>query len=70
MDSITLKMFVDKVTKFCFSFPNLPPLRKRGFFAQDLENSKEKECRKNHTGHRNLTSGIFTVYCQHGKVST
>ncbi|XP_066915621.1 uncharacterized protein [Clytia hemisphaerica] len=48
------------------SFPNLPKLRKRGFFEMDFDKTKQKDCRKNHTGHRNLTSGIFTLYCQHG----
>eukprot|EP00111_Clytia_hemisphaerica_P009034 TCONS_00026469-protein len=48
------------------SFPNLPPLRKRGYYAQDKVTKKEKECRKNYRGHPNLTSGIFTIYCPHG----
>ncbi|XP_066928489.1 uncharacterized protein [Clytia hemisphaerica] len=48
------------------SFPNLPTVRKRGNFAQDKVKTKTVECRKNHRGHPNLTSGIFTVYCIHG----
>uniref|UniRef100_A0A7M5XNQ1 Uncharacterized protein n=1 Tax=Clytia hemisphaerica TaxID=252671 RepID=A0A7M5XNQ1_9CNID len=48
------------------SFPNLPPLRKRGCYVQDKVVKKEKDCRKNYRGHPNLTSGIFTIYCPHG----
>ncbi|XP_066913987.1 uncharacterized protein [Clytia hemisphaerica] len=49
------------------SFPNLPIKRKRGTYHQDTKSKKKKkECRKNYSGHPNLTSGIFTLYCQHG----
>ncbi|XP_066929541.1 uncharacterized protein [Clytia hemisphaerica] len=57
----------DNLINHIGSFPNLPILRKRGVYQQDKQSKKKKkECRKNYSGHPNLTSGIFTLYCQHG----
>ena len=47
-------------------FPSLPVIRKRGRYAMDKVKD-EKLCTKNYTSHKNLTAGIFTLYCIHGK---
>ena len=55
---------------YIFSFPNLPPIRKRGRFVQDKNSLKVAECRKQYKGHPRLRPGIFTIYCLHGKNGT
>lgn len=51
-------------------FPSLPKVRNRGSYTADVSKSLKitKSCKKTYTGHPTLLPGIFTVYCQHGKL--
>ena len=47
-------------------FPHLPVLRKRKHYVSDQ--SRSSTCSKKSSRHPTLLPGIFTLYCQHGKV--
>ncbi len=51
-------------------FPSWRKLCTRGNYAMDKRKSDTRdECSKAYRGHPNLLPGIFTVYCQHGRLA-
>ena len=48
-------------------FPNLPRVRQRRRYGAN-KSMKEKVCTKRGSGHPSLLPGIFTIFCQHGKL--
>lgn len=51
-------------------FPTLKKYRERGCYEIDSNQQMSKSddpCTKRSHGHPSLTSGIFTIYCQHGE---
>lgn len=53
-------------TKLSF-FPSLEKCRERGKFQMDKKRTAGR-CNKEYVGHPSLLPGIFTIFCQHGKV--
>ena len=52
-------------------FPAWRRLCQRGYYEKDeLRGSRRGQCSKAYTGHPNLSAGIFTMYCEHGKFAT
>lgn len=61
----------DDDDSLCY-FPALPKVRKRGLFVADSKGSKTMEefCKKFAKGHPSLLPGVFTLFCEHGKIFT
>lgn len=48
-------------------FPCLPKIRTRGVYEADRK-SKQLICTKRTSKHPSLLPGVFTIYCEHGKL--
>ena len=49
-------------------FPSLPKLRARNIYLADRRKGAQESCTKYSTRHPSLLPGVFTLFCQHGKL--
>ena len=49
-------------------FPSLPKLRSRHKYEADRIKTAQESCTKHSTRHPSLLPGIFTLFCQHGRL--